>query len=511
MATDTTSSQDPRVLASQLELPQHLISLYETTVEQSNISTEVSNKLRLLLCRHADTFAQNATDIGFCDALQHDIDTGDHSPIKQSPRRPPLAASDAEDEILEDMLRSGVIQPSTSPWASPVCLVKKKDGTYRFCVDYRKVNAVSEHDAFPVPDMQDVLDSIRGARHFATIDLLSGYWQLGMTDRAKERSAFCKRPFRVYAYVIRVIRQDIYTFCRLMTIVLSDLLWSICLSYIDDIIIFGRTPEELLERLDTVFSRLREFGLKAKPSKCELFRTEIRFLGHMVSGLGVEPLPDKLSAIRDWPTPHCIRDVRAFYGLASYYRRFVRNFAAVAEPLSRLSKKGTHFIWTEEAQQAFDRLKVALMETPTLAFSFPDLPCILDTDASDVAVGAVLSQVIEGEERPIAFFSQVLNSAQRNYCPTRGELLAVIASLQHFRHYLLNAKVILRSDHYSLKWLRTFKQPEGILARWIEPSQSLTTLSNTDQVVFTAMQMESLVLLANNVGIALQKYPGSMN
>jgi len=184
----------------------------------------------------------------------------------------------------------------------------------------------------------------------------------------------------------------------------------------------------------------------------------------LVSADGIEPQTPKLDTIQDWPTPHCLCDVRAFFGLASYYRRFVKDFATIAEPLSRLTRKNAPFIWTDETQESFDKLKRALLDAGTLAYLHPDIPCILDTDASDVAVGAVLSQVIDGVERPIAFYSRVLNGAQMNYCPTRRKLLAVVVALQHFRHYLLGAKVILRTDHHSLKWLKTFKRPEGILA-----------------------------------------------
>jgi len=156
------------------------------------------------------------------------------------------------------------------------------------------------------------------------------------------------------------------------------------------------------------------------------------------------------------------------YGLASYYRKFVKGFATIAEPLTKLTQKYVHFEWTEEAQEAFDKLKQALQEATSLAFPHPEIPCIVDSDASDVAVGAVLSQVIDGIERPIVFYPKVMNHTQRNYCPTRRELLAVIAAMQHFRHYLLGNKVILRTDHHSLKWLNTFKRPEGIMAPWIE-------------------------------------------
>jgi len=328
---------------------------------------------------------------------------------------------------------------------------------------------VTIKDAFRVPDVKDALHSLRGAKYFNTIDLLSGYWQLGMTQRAKERSAFCtRRGLYQFTRMPFGLSNAPASFCRLMQIILHDLLYVCCICYLDDIIVFGETPEQLMENLDRVFTRLKEKGLKAKPSKCVLFRSPIDFLGHMVSADGIQPQPDKLAAIRDWPTPHCLRDVRAFYGLASYYRKFVNDFAKIAEPLSRMTKKNTSFTWTDETQQSFEDLKRALLDVDTLAYPTPGTPCILDTDASDVAVGAVLSQMVDGVDKPIGYFSRVLNGTQRNYCPTRRELLAIITSLQHFRHNLLFNKVILRTDHHSLKWLRTFKRPERILARWIE-------------------------------------------
>jgi len=459
---DSLTSQETR-------LPDHLTDLYDDITDQPNFPPDLKSELHCFFIKHCDTFAKSSDDLGFCEVLEHDIDTGDARPIKQPPRRPPLSQGNVENELLDDMLATGVIEPSNSPWASPVTLVKKPDGSFRFCVDYRRLNAVSKSDAFPLPSIQDALDHLQGAKWFATIDLLSGYWQLGMTERAKEASAFCTR--RGLFHFTRMpfgLKGSPSTFCRTMGIVLRDLLWTICLCYLDDIIVYGRTPQELLERLDIVLSRLATHGLKAKPTKCSLFKQEIKFLGHLVSSRGTEPLPEKIQDIKDRPAPRCLKELRAFYGLASYYRKFVKNFATLAEPLSRLTKKGTKFVWSDEAQKSFEALKTALVDATTLAFPLPDRQCILDTDASDVAIGAVLSQMIDGQERPIAFFSRVLNQSQRNYCPTRRELLAVIASMQHFRHYLLNNHVVLRTDHHSLKWLRTFKQPEGILARWLE-------------------------------------------
>ena len=227
--------------------------------------------------------------------------------------------------------------------------------------------------------------------------------------------------------------------------IFHDLLYNICICYLDNINVFAATPEQLIDHLDKVFTRLRNHGLKAKPSKCIFFKSPIEFLGHLVSADGIEPQPDKLEKIENWPVPHCLREVRAFVGLASYYRRFIKHFATLAEPLTSLMQgKSKPFVWTDEAQETFEKLKQAL------AYPIPGLPCILDTDASDVAVSAVFSQKIDGVEKPIAFYSAVLNRTQRNYCATRGEMLAMVKSLQHFRHYLLGAKVILRTGHHSL-------------------------------------------------------------
>ena len=229
--TEVTEAFD-REPPDKYELPEHVNLLFLQTVEENNLTSDVVQGLKELLHDHEGTFAASSTDLGFCSIIEHDIDTGDSRPLKQSPRKPPFAARDAEDEILNEMLEAGVIEPSMSPWASPVCLVKKKDGTYRFCVDYRRVNAVSKKDAYPLPDIQDALDNLRGSKYFATIDLLSGYWQLGMTDRAKECSAFCtRRGLFQFTRMPFGLSGAPSSFCRLMGIVLRDLLWDICLCY----------------------------------------------------------------------------------------------------------------------------------------------------------------------------------------------------------------------------------------------------------------------------------------
>ena len=265
-----------------------------------------------MLIDHQHTFATSSADIGFCSILQHDIDTGDDHPIHQAPRKPPLA----EDEVLNEMLKTGVIEPSMSRWASPVCLVRNKDNTFRFCIDYRRVNAVAKKDAYPILDMQDALDNLRSAKYFATFDLLSGYWQLGLTERAKERSAFCtRRGLFHFTHMPFGLTGAPSTFCHLMSIVLREYLWEICLCYLDDIIIFGQTPQELLDRMRTILDKIYVVGLKVKPPKCVVFKTEIQYLGHLVSEAGINPMPEKIQALKDWPTPNCLMDVRAFLAL----------------------------------------------------------------------------------------------------------------------------------------------------------------------------------------------------
>jgi len=249
-------------------------------------------------------------DIGFCDAIQHDIETGDAKSIKQPPRRPPLAARDKEDKQLDEMLETGIIEPSYSPWSSPVCMAKKKDGSFRFCIDYRRLNAVTEKDAYPVPHVKDALDSFHGARYFATIDLLSGYWQIGMTERAKQCSAFCtRRGLLQWTRMPFGLTNAPSTFCRLIENIFHDLLYNICICYLDDINVYVATPEQLISHLDRVFTRLRELGLKAKPSKCVFFKSPIEFLDHLVSADGIEPQPDKVEKIKNWPVPHCLMEV----------------------------------------------------------------------------------------------------------------------------------------------------------------------------------------------------------
>ena len=439
----------------------------------SHISESEREQLYSLLVEFADVFSFSSKDLGRTKELKHHIFTSDAHPVHLSPRRIPQARREELRGLLRDMLESDVIQQSDSPWSSPIVLAKKHDGTTRFCVDYRKVNEVTRKDAYPLPRVDDTLDTLVGSKFFTTLDLASGYWQVEVAPEDQPKTAFTT-PEGLYQFKVMPfgLCNAPATFQRLMDRVLSGLKWSSCLVYFDDIIVVGTTFQEHLHHLTSVLTRLRGAGLKLKPKKCTLCRQQVTFLGHVVSTDGVATDPSKTEAVSKWPTPQNRKEVQQFLGLANYYRRFVKDFALISKPLQRLTEKNAPFEWTIGCQNAFDELRKRLVSSPVLAYPDYERRFILDTDASDVGIGAVLSQVSDcGSERVIAYASRSLTRPEQRYCVTRKELLAVVEFVHHFRQYLLGREFTLRTDHGSLVWIRNFKEPEGQLARWLERLQ----------------------------------------
>ena len=375
------------------------------------------------------------------------------------------------DTHVAEMLRRGVIEPSNSPWSSPIVLVKKKDGSTRFCVDYRRLNSITTKDAYPLPKIDESLCQLNGYRWFCTLDMDSGYWQVELVQNDKHKTAFATRQ-GLYEFNVMPfgLCNAPATFERLVDTVLSGLQWDICLIYLDDIIVYGQTFDETLRNLEKVFEKLLSAGLKLKARKCSLFAEQVKYmyLGHVISKRGIETDPDKISVVEIWPQPIDKTQVRSFIGLCSYYRKFIPKFADIARPLHKLTEKNVKFQWTDECQKYFELLKQKLVSAPILASPNFNEPFILHTDASNDAIDAVLSQVIDGKERPIAYASKALSKSERRYCVTRKELLAVVVFIKHFRHFLYGRKFLIRTDHSSLRWLIRFKDPEGQLARWLE-------------------------------------------
>ena len=426
-------------------------------------------ELATMLRRNVGAFQKNKEDKGHTDIAEHRIETGDTPPIKQAPRRLAPHRRQVIDEEVEKMMEAGVIEESNGPWASPVVLVKKKDGSTRFCVDYRRLNMATVKDAYPLPRVEDCLDTMAGASWFSSLDLASGYWQLDIAPEHREKTAFSThRGLFQFRRMPFGLCNAPGTFERVMEVVMRGLQWKTCLVYLDDIVVFAASFEEHLERLEEVLQRLRTAGLKVKPSKCQLGRRRVGFLGHIVSQEGVGTDPAKVEAVRSWPAPASTTEVRSFLGLAGYYRAFVPDFSTVAKPLSALAEKGRVFHWSEECQEAFNELKRLLTASPILAFPHEQGRLVLDTDASDTGLGVVLAQEQGGTERVLAYGSRTLNKPERNYCVTRRELLAIVFGLRKFRHYLVGRPVLVRTDHASLRWLLDFKEPEGQLARWLQ-------------------------------------------
>jgi len=297
-----------------------------------------------LLVKYEDIFSRNEFDIGRTPLVEYHIDTGDSRPIRQALRRQPLKHLDAIDENVESMLKHGIVEPAASPWASNVVIVTKKDGSLRFCVDYRAVNSVTYKDSYPLPLIDNCLNAMSGASWFSTLDLRSGYHNIPVTEKDRDKTAFVTRRgcwrFTVLPFGMTCAPS---VFQRLMDLVLCGLSYQYCLVYLDDIIVFSNTFEDHLIHLEEVFKQLQWAKLKLKISKCSLLARKVAFLGHTVSEAGIEMQQEKINAVLKWPTPKDLTDVRSYIGTCSYYRRYIAGFADIAAPLHALTGKGVRF------------------------------------------------------------------------------------------------------------------------------------------------------------------------
>ncbi|XP_021371063.1 uncharacterized protein LOC110461754 [Mizuhopecten yessoensis] len=300
-------------------------------------------------------------------------------------------------------------------------------------------------------------------------DLNSGYWQVELDSEDRPKTAFATRTglyeFQVMPFGLNSAPA---TFERLTGTVLAGLQWQVCLIYLDDVIIVGRSFEEMMDNLEKVFDRLLAAGFKLRARKCLLCAKEVLYLGHVISESGVSTDPAKTRTVEQWPVPVNVRELRSFLGFCSYYRRFIKDFAKIVKCLHKLTEKGRTFEWSSSCQEAFETLKRLLVKAPVLAHPNFTKEFILDTDASNDAIGAVLSQIVDDVERPVAFASRTLTEAERGYCVTRKELLAVVYFTKYLRHYLYGRRFTVRIDHSSLRWLLNFKDPEGQMARWLQ-------------------------------------------
>lgn len=410
-------------------------------------------------------FSSAAQPYGRARQFCHCIRTVTEQPVSLRAR----PTSPQEREIVKaevaKMLASGAIRPSHSSWSSPIVLVPKKDASTRFCVDYRKVNDLTIKDVYPLPRTSDMLESLHGKRYFTTLDAASGYWQIPMEAASIAKTAFsCSEGFFEYVVMPFGLCNAPATYQRAMDTLFSDLLWKTVLVYIDDIIIMSESWDQHCKDVKIVLQRIHDAGLLLKLEKCKFGVTSVEYLGHIISREGLHPDPKKIQRLKDWAIPRTVNEVRSFLGFANYYRRFVRDFAKVAEPLTRLLKADATWIWEREQETAFVTLLTTLRNEAVL--SHPDFnhPFLVDADASDQGIAAVLSQRVDNVEKPIIFESRILSPAERKWHIREKEALAVIWALEVFRRFILGREFLVRTDHSSLQWL--LQAPSGRLARW---------------------------------------------
>lgn len=395
-------------------------------------------------------------------------------PTFRAPYRVNLAKQEELARQIAELEAKGIIRPSSSPFGAPVLFVKKKDGSQRMCVDYRALNDITIKDRYSLPHIDDILDCMAGAKFFSKMDLVSGYHQVRVKEEDVHKTAFVtpnqgQWEFRVLSFGLCNAPP---TFQRLMNSVLRPYLGKFVSCFLDDVVVYSKTKEEHTEHLEKVLTCLKNAKLFGKDKKCEFYRKEIEFLGHVVSGKGLAPDQSKIRSVVKWPVPKNKTEVLSFLGLCNYYRRFVPDFAQVAVPLTALSgsRKSVKFEWNDEAQRAFEELKKRLSSAPVLRIASRTGQFRVFTDACQTALGAVLEQADpDGEYHPVAYFSKKLQGAEKNYHVREQEFLAIVCALRHWRHYLLGRAFELITDHKSLSYLKSqTTEPTGRVARWLD-------------------------------------------
>ena len=470
-----------RQFEADINIPEHVRQLYYATLPMLK-TVEQRDRLAQTLSDYADCFAKTADDIGRTSLVKHTIDTADAKPVHQRCRRFARAHIAVIKEQIQKLSKAGIIRPSQSNWAAnPVVVDKKPDANgvveKRMCIDYRGLNAVTVNpDSYMLPRIDDTLDALSQAKYFCTLDLTQGYHQVELEESDKHKTAFhapyCNPTQWEYNYMPFGLIRAPRTFQRMMDRVIQGLEYETALAYLDDVIVYGKTIDQTMDRMTIILERLRKANLKLKAKKCILFSQKVKYLGHVISDRGVMTDPEKVEAVEKWHRPRTIKHVRSFLGTINYYSRFIQNLAEKAMPLQEITKKNAKFKWGAEQEKAFQSLKKSLTEAPIMAYPKQEGMFILDTDASDYCYGAVLSQLQKSEdgeeiERVIAYASKKFSDREKKYCARRRELLAIVNFVKHFDVYLRGVTFKIRTDHASLRYIKTVKELPNQFFRWI--------------------------------------------
>ena len=437
------------------------------TFEDVEVPEKYRSDVINLLKVNADLFADKDSDLSHTDTVKMKLDTGEHPPIKLRPYRTPLNNRKVIDNAIDEMLDAKIIQRSKSPWSFPVVIVDKKDGTKRFCVDFRALNKITKSNSYPLPVIDDILALLGQAKFFTSLDLKSGYWQVLMNETDKEKTAFaCHRGLFEFNVMPFGLTTSPAVFQELMSRVLEGL-DKFTVAYLDDILIYSNTLDEHLAHIQNVFNRLREHSLRLKLKKCSFLKSETNYLGFVINENGIKPEARKVNVIMSLAPPTTVREVRSLVGMCSYYRRFIPRFSEIAEPIIALTRKYAKFKWDAKCQSSFETLKTHLAAYPVLGYPDPNKPYILYTDASHDCIGACLTQTCddvsdtdnrgknecEKNEKPIYYLSHKLSDTQTRWSTIEKEAFAIHFSLQKLDHYLHNAEFVIKTDHKPLKYL----------------------------------------------------------
>lgn len=441
-------------------------------INTKSLTTEELSSIEKICAKYADIFHLDGDPLTVTNIYRQKIRLKEGaSPVYVKPYRLPHAQKDEIHRLVEKMQQEGIIEEARSEWSSPLLVVGKKadhnnQKKYRVVVDYRLLNKQIQDEKFPLPNITDILDSLSGAVYFSHLDLAQGYYQLELDPESRPFTAFTtdRGQFQMKRLAMGM-KISPSAFSRLMTVAMSGLNYDSCFIYLDDLIVFGNSLQNHNKNLVKVFERLRQVNLKLNPSKCEFLKKEILYLGHVISSEGISPDPEKIRAIFDYPVPKNSDETKRFVAFANYYRKFIKNFAQIAQPLNNLSRKNKIFQWSDECQNSFDTLRHALLSPPVL--QYPNFSenneFILRVDASAYALGAVLSN---SDDRPVAFASRSLNKAEKNYSTVHKEMLALVWSMKHFRPYLFGRKFKVLTDHRPLVYLFSMTDPSSRLTKF---------------------------------------------
>jgi len=443
-----------------------------------NLAPEEQEVLKSLILKYSDIFACSSQDLQRANVAPFKIDTGDAAPLKENPRQMDPKRMEIIDNKLQELLDNGVIEPCASPWAAPVVVVQKEGKEPRLCMDYRRLNKVTKKNSYPLLRIDDILQTLGQSKYFTTLDAKSGYHQIPIAIEDQEKTVFTThRGTYKWTGMPFGLCNAPAAYQSIMDTLFHDIMWQFVMNYIDDTVIYSKTFQEHIQHLEEVFSRFRKVNLKLHIKKCFFGFAHVDLLGHHISDKGTWTKKDIIEKIQAYPAPKTVTQVRAFLGLAGWYRAFVKDFAIIAIPLNKLTRKGVPFIWTEECEAAFQELKKNLMTPPILARPDFSKPFIMHTDASTLGVGAILGQKDDkGREQVVCYRSRGLNKAESNYSATELELLAVVWAVKKNYIYLHHLPVDIYMDHAALKGLLTsrhLKDYNKKANRWILDLQDI--------------------------------------